>query len=55
VEFKKRYFDELQNNKQVLKDAYDQHKEKVTFVYASKKEELNNAVALKEYVERLFR
>lgn len=54
VEFKKRYFDELQNNQRVLKDAFDQHKEKVTFVYASKEEEFNNAVALKEHVEKIF-
>ena len=26
----------------------------ITFVYASKEEEFNNAVALKEYVEKLF-
>jgi uncharacterized protein YeaO (DUF488 family) len=55
VEFKKHYFDELEKNEQVLKDTFDQHKEKVTFIYASKEEEFNNAVALKEYLEKLFR
>jgi len=55
VEFKKRYYDELQNNKQVLKDTFeDKYNEKITFVYASKEEEFNNAVALKEYLEKLF-
>jgi len=54
-EFKKRYYDELQKKEQVLKNVIGhQHKEKVTFVYASKEEEFNNAVALKEYVEKLF-
>jgi len=39
----------------LLKDAFeDILKENITFVYASKEEEFNNAVALKEYVEKLF-
>ena len=55
-EFKKRYYAELEKNKRILKDALDhQHEEIVTFVYASKEEEFNNAVALKEYAEKLFR
>ena len=54
-EFKKRYYGELQNNKPVIKDALDQHKETITFVYASKEETYNNAVALKEYVDKLFK
>ena len=54
-EFKKRYYLELQDSKQALKDTLDQHEETVTFVYASREETYNNAVALKEYVEELFK
>lgn len=51
-EFKKRYYDELNSNKLTLKEVLGQNKETVTFVYASKEEEFNNSVALKEYVEQ---
>ncbi len=54
-EFKKRYYGELQDNEPVIKDVLDQHKETITFVYASKEEIYNNAVALKEYVDELFK
>ena len=54
VEFKKRYYKELQKNEQVLKNAFDQHNEIITFVYASREQEFNNAAALKEYVEKFF-
>ena len=54
-EFKKRYYVELQDNKLVIKDTLEQHKETITFVYASKEETYNNAVALKEYVDKLFK
>ncbi len=54
-EFKKRYYNELQQKEQLLKDTFeDILKENITFVYASKEEEFNNAVALKEYVEKVF-
>ena len=54
-EVKKRYYGELQDNEPVIKDVLDQHKETITFVYASKEEIYNNAVALKEYVDELFK
>jgi uncharacterized protein YeaO (DUF488 family) len=54
-EFKKRYYNELLQKERLLKDALeDILKENIAFVYASKEEEFNNAVALKEYVEKLF-
>lgn len=53
-EFKKRYYLELENNKQSLKDALGMYREIVTFVYASKEEEFNNAVALRKYVEKFL-
>ncbi|TFG77747.1 MAG: DUF488 domain-containing protein [Thermodesulfobacteriales bacterium] len=54
-EFKKRYYNELLQKERLLKDTLeDILKENITFVYASKEEEFNNAVALKEYVEKVF-
>lgn len=51
-EFKKRYFAELKDNTDAVAElkTYLKHK-KVTFVYASKDTETNNAVALKDYIE----
>ena len=52
-EFKKRYFDELENNKDLIKKIIEQTKySTVTFVYSAKDSEHNNAVALKEYIEK---
>ena len=52
-EFKRRYFLELDGNPvpliELLKKA---RKGRLTLVYASKEERFNNAVALKEYLER---
>jgi uncharacterized protein YeaO (DUF488 family) len=54
-EFKKRYYTELQQKEHLLKETFEnKQKVNITFVYASKEEEFNNAVALKEYVEKLF-
>ncbi len=51
-EFKKRYWKELESNKQlVLRLAKEAKKSKITFVFGSKEKEFNNAVALKKYVE----
>ena len=54
TEFKNRYFAELNAKPEQLTElaAYLQ-KETVTFVYSSKEEQLNNAVALKEFVASL--
>ena len=51
-EFKKRYWKELESNKQlVLRLAKEAKKSKITFVFGSKEKEFNNAIALKKYVE----
>ena len=55
-EFKSRYFAELDGNRELLNELLDYvSKGTVTFVYSSKEQRLNNAVALKEYVEPLTR
>ena len=52
TEFKKRYWKELETKKDViLRLAKESHESKVTFVFGSKEEKLNNANALKEYIE----
>jgi uncharacterized protein YeaO (DUF488 family) len=54
LEFKNKYFNELNNNLEGVKELLQYVKERnVTFVYSSKEQHLNNAVALKEYVESL--
>lgn len=53
-EFKQRYFAELDEGPAGLDELFERIREAegpVTFVYSSKERELNNAVALKEYVE----
>jgi uncharacterized protein YeaO (DUF488 family) len=51
-EFKKRYFAELDLKEELLSPLVEQaQRETVTFVYASKEERFNNAVALKEYFD----
>ena len=51
-EFKIRYFPELDANPGSVKELLDYVKRgSVTFVYSSKEQHINNAVALKEYVE----
>ena len=53
-EFKIRYFNELKNHQEHVKEILQYcHKGTVTFIYSSKEQHLNNAVALKEYVESL--
>ena len=51
-EFKSRYFAELEGNPELVSEllAYAS-KGTVTFVYSSKEQRPNNAVALKEYIE----
>ncbi len=52
-EFKNRYFEELKNKDELLEQLMDfLNKGKLTFVYSSKEQQLNNAEALKEYIER---
>jgi len=52
-EFKKKYFQELKGNSEALEALFQMaHKKRVTLVYGAKDQEHNNAVALKEYLER---
>jgi uncharacterized protein YeaO (DUF488 family) len=51
-EFKSRYFAELDDNPELVNEVLEYvRKGTVTFVYSSKEQRLNNAVALKEYIE----
>lgn len=53
-EFRKRYFQELQQQAEFVEQlAQKVQAGKVTFLYSAKNEELNNAVALKEYIEKM--
>jgi len=53
-EFKSRYFEELNSNPEGVEELLRHaRKGRVTFLYSSKEERLNNAVALKEYLESL--
>lgn len=52
-EFKKRYFAELKDNKEQMEDIYSMAKKHhITFVYSAKDKDFNNAVGLKEYIEK---
>ncbi len=52
-EFKKRYYAELQKNSEVVSKLVELLKNgKVTIVYGAKDEEHNDAVVLKEYLEK---
>lgn len=54
-EFKTRYFGELDYNEKALTELLDNCDTNViTFVFSSKEMQLNNAVALKEYLENYF-
>ena len=53
-EFKHRYFAELSSKPEALAELVEQmRKSPVTFLFSSKETELNNAVALREYVLNL--
>ena len=51
-EFKRRYWDEIKNSKKFAELLELVKKEDVTFVYAAKDEQYNNAVALAEFVKK---
>lgn len=52
-EFKKRYFHELDSQPDVVQQLADLvKKQRVTLVYSSKNEDINNAVALKAYLHK---
>jgi len=51
-EFKKKYFRELNSNKELLNPLIEKIRgSDVTLLFSSKEERYNNAVALKEYIE----
>ncbi len=51
-EFKKRYWKELEAKPDLVSKLVEEcRKSKVTFVFASREEKMNNAVALKEFIE----
>lgn len=55
TEFKERYFQELDHHSGAIEQLAERARQgRVTLVYAAKNEEYNNAVALKEYVERIL-
>ncbi len=55
TEFKKRYWKELDNKKELISKLTKEAKQdKITFVFGSKEEKLNSAAALKEYLEKKY-
>lgn len=55
TEFKSRYAAELESNPGQVEEILGEIQAGiVTFLYSSKEEQLNNALALKEYVESIF-
>jgi len=51
-EFKARYFAELDAHHEAVKELVEQIQgSKTTFLYSSKEQDLNNAVALREYLQ----
>jgi len=55
TEFKSRYAAELRANPGQVEEILEEVREGiVTFLYSSKEERLNNAVALKEYIESII-
>jgi uncharacterized protein YeaO (DUF488 family) len=53
VEFRKRYFKDLDIKRELVNQIVQEMKGgNVTLLYSSKEEKLNNAVALKEYIEK---
>lgn len=56
TQFKERYWKELDKKHDLVsKLAKESRERRVTFVFASKEEKLNNATALKEYIESRFK
>ncbi len=52
-QFRRRYWEELKNKPDLISQIRQHsHKSRVTLVYSAKDEEHNDAVALKEYLEK---
>jgi len=55
-EFKKRYFVELDANKDAVNELAGHLKAgKVSFLYSAKETQYNNAAALKEYIDKILK
>jgi len=53
LEFRKRYFKELKDQERLIETILENAKNQpIVLVYAAKEESYNNAVALKEYLEK---
>lgn len=52
TEFRRRYFEELDRRPETVSELVEiAKKRKITFLFSSKETKLNNATALKEYIE----
>ncbi len=55
AEFKRRYFRELDEHAEEVEELIEKVRAgRITFIFSAKDEKCNNAVALKEYLERRF-
>jgi uncharacterized protein YeaO (DUF488 family) len=55
AEFKRRYFIELDHNAERVQELLDRiNDDAVTFVFAARDEQANNAAALREYLQHRF-
>jgi len=52
--FRKKYFKELDGKKELCKKILDRKEPVVTLLYSSKETVINNAAALKEYLEKIL-
>ncbi|MFZ1076151.1 MAG: DUF488 family protein [Nitrosotalea sp.] len=54
IEFKKRYYKELEEKKDIVSKIrlFEKEKRMVTFLYSAKDKEHNNAVFLQEYMQK---
>ena len=56
LQFKQRYWKELESKNNILSSLCEEIKDRrVTFIFSSKEEKMNNAVALKEYIELKYK
>ena len=56
LEFRKRYFSELELNGEVVNELLSHIKRgRVTFLYSSKEQTYNNAAALQEYINSILK
>ena len=51
-DFRKRYFAELEHKQEILSPIIEKYRRAVTLLYGAKDHDHNNAVALKEYLEK---